>query len=193
MRDPPTSNFCLEASFTDFSAALFAVSLMANLKVLRSSHLVETPMNFSGPGRLYSGQFESVKSGGTIIKEQQVRSGPSRMPGVNAFVLAVQDPEPIEHRGHARDLGRFIERVKYCLPIVQRDAREWPNVSSTGTAIDTIPAIDEKLFARAGGNKGPGLGTLGVASRGGIKRVNRRQSGWAAEHGTCLGHFVIPA
>src|SRR5215468_6141027 len=108
MRDAPTSNLCLEAFSTDFSAALFAVSVMANLKVLRSSHLVETPMNFSGLGRLYSRQFESVKSGGTIIKEQEVRSGASGMPGVNAFVLAVQDPEPIEHRGHARDLGRFI-------------------------------------------------------------------------------------
>ena len=144
----------------------------AKVKVLRRGHLVETPVNFSGLGRLYPWQFESIKSGSAVIEEQKVSSSSAGMPSVNAFVLAIQDPEPIEHRGHARDLGRFIEGVEYCLPIVERDAREWPNVSGPGAAVDAVPAIDEKLFAGAGGSKGPGLGTLRVASRGGIKRIN---------------------
>src|SRR5436190_8024940 len=148
-------------------------------------------MNFGRLGRFHARQFERIKAGSAVVEKQKIGSGPARMAGINALILAVQNPEAVENGWHARHLGGLAECVYDRLSIVQGNASKGPDVCATGTPSNTVPTIDEILMTGARRSKGPGLGAFGIIPRSRVKRIYRRQTGWASENGPPLRHFVI--
>jgi len=103
-----------------------------------------------GPCGFDTGQPKSVEGGGAVIKKEDIGPGPLAMPGINSFILAVQNPEAVKNGWHTWHCGSLAELGDRSLAIVQRNAGEWPNVRTTSRAVDAIPAIDEESMAGAG-------------------------------------------
>ncbi len=133
-------------------------------------------MDVRGLRRLNAGQPEGVKRGGAVIEKEQVRSVPFRVPRIDSLILAIEDPETVKNHRHSRHPGSLAEGSEHRLPVVQRDACEWPNVGCARAAVDAVPAVDEEFAPGTRRGERPRFGTFRIAARSGVKGVHGRKA-----------------
>src|SRR5215475_11354531 len=86
-------------------------------------------------------QFKGVEGCGAVVEEQQVASVLLGMPGIDAFIFAIENPESVEHCRHPGHGSSLAERVKDDLAIIQRHPGEGPDVRRAGGSVDAVPAV----------------------------------------------------
>src|SRR5712691_2398598 len=61
----------------------------------------KTPLDVAGFSGMHAGDAEGIEGGGAIVEKQNVRSCVFTVAGIDSFVFAIVNPEPIENNRHA--------------------------------------------------------------------------------------------
>src|SRR6266404_8988323 len=80
-----------------------AVTRLGSGRALRRgcSSIGKTPLDVASLAGMHAGNAEGIEGGGAIIEKQNVRAGVFAVAGIDTFILAIVNPEPIENNRHA--------------------------------------------------------------------------------------------
>src|SRR6266576_2349100 len=68
---------------------------------LRCRSIRKTPLDVAGFSGMHAGDSEGIEGGGAIVEKQNVRSCVFTVAGIDSFVFAIVNPEPIKNNRHA--------------------------------------------------------------------------------------------
>ena len=68
---------------------------------LGCSSIGKTPLDVAGFSGMHAGYAEGIEGGGAIVEKQNVGAGVFAVAGIDTFILAIVNPEPIKNNRHA--------------------------------------------------------------------------------------------